>query len=69
MPFPQKFEELKPAGYRFDNHGLCRGCNAEIEWWVTPSGKKIPFNLMVKDLSPVVAHFVTCPDREQFRRG
>jgi len=35
MPFPQDFDALKLAGYRFDNHARCRGCNAEVEWWFT----------------------------------
>ena len=50
MPFPQTFKELRDAGYRFDEHGTCRGedCGAEIEWWITPKGKKMPFNLDVR---------------------
>jgi murein endopeptidase len=67
MPFPQDLDALKLAGYRFDNHARCRGCNAEVEWWFTPKGKKMPFNLMEKFSSPAVAHLVTCPERDEFR--
>lgn len=68
MPFPKDFDALKAAGYRFDNHACCRGCRAEIEWWFTPTGKKMPFDLMPDGKSPAIAHFTTCPDAEEFRR-
>jgi hypothetical protein len=69
MPFPQDRDVLIAAGYRFEDHGVCRGCHDEIEWYTSPKGKKMPFNLMEKGSSPAVAHFVTCPDSEEFRRG
>ena len=68
MPFPATFAALKAAGYRFDNHARCKGCGEEIEWWITPKEKKMPFNLMPADDSPAVTHFTTCPDAEEFRR-
>jgi hypothetical protein len=69
MPFPATREALKSAGYRFDNHARCRGCHAEIEWWFTPKGGKMPFDLMQEDSSAATSHFATCPDAEEFRRG
>ncbi|MDE2102773.1 MAG: hypothetical protein KGL39_36350 [Patescibacteria group bacterium] len=69
MPFPATFSALKAAGYRFDNHARCKGCGQEIEWWFTPKGRKLPFDLMPNDDSPAVAHFATCPDVDQFRGG
>lgn len=71
MPFPQTFKELRDAGYRFDEHGTCRGedCGAEIEWWITPKGKKMPFNLMSDGDSPAVSHHSTCPNADDFRRN
>ncbi len=68
MPFPATRDALMQAGYRFDNHSVCRGCRREIEWWFTPKEKKIPFDLMQTGSSPAVAHFATCPDVESFRR-
>jgi hypothetical protein len=69
MPFPQTREALIPAGYRFDNHAICRGCKEDIEWWFTPKGRKMPFNLMQKDDSPAVPHWSTCPNADDFRSG
>jgi len=69
MAFPKTFDELQAANYRFDNHSRCRACDAEMEWWITPKGKKMPFNLMPAGDSPAVAHFVTCPEADSFRRG
>jgi len=69
MPFPATFAALKAAGYKFENHGKCRGCGREIEWWGTPKGKRMPFNLMVDgEFSKAVSHFGTCPDAESFRK-
>lgn len=68
MAFPPTFQALKDAGYRFDNHATCRRCRAEIEWWFTPTGGKMPFDLMPNADSPAVAHFVTCPNADDFRR-
>jgi hypothetical protein len=69
MAFPKTFAELKAAGYRFDNHAHCRGCKEPIEWWLTPNGKKLPFQLMANDDSPAVPHWAYCPNAEDFRSG
>src|SRR5208282_153230 len=42
MGFPQTIEELKAAGYKFDGESQCKSCGADIEWWTTPRGKKMP---------------------------
>jgi len=68
MPFPQTRDALMAAGYRFDNHSVCKGCKAEVEWWLTPKGKKMPFDLMQSGDSKAVTHFSSCPDAEDFRR-
>ena len=68
MPFPQTRDALMAAGYRFDNHSVCKGCKAEVEWWITPKGSKMPFDLMQNGDSKAVTHFVTCPHSEDFRR-
>lgn len=64
MPNAKTFAELQAAGYKFDSHGRCKGatCHAEIEWWITPRGRKIPYDLMTSSDSPAIAHFTTCPD-------
>jgi hypothetical protein len=67
MPFPKTFAELKSSGYRFDNHARCKGCDEEIEWWITPKERKMPFNLMPNADSPAVTHFTTCAKAGDFR--
>lgn len=69
MGFPADRDALIRSGYRFDNHAKCRGCDSEVEWYTTPRGNKLPFNLMQNGDSPAIAHFVTCPNAEEFRRG
>lgn len=70
MPFPKTRDELIEGGYRFDNHSHCTGatCKAEIEWWISPNQKKMPFDLMPESSSPAVPHWGTCPDRDDFKR-
>lgn len=61
---------LEAKGYRYDNTKPCRGvtCTDDIEWWITPSGAKAPFNVMTGPDSPAVSHFATCSDSKSFRR-
>lgn len=68
MPFPQTRDTLIAAGYKFENHSVCRGCKQEIEWYTTPKGKKMPFDLMPQGDSKVTAHWATCPEAESFRK-
>lgn len=67
MPFPKTLEELVKQGYEFIEHKPCRGehCQAVLEWWKTPRGKRMPFDVDGKgNVSP---HWATCPDAESFR--
>jgi hypothetical protein len=67
MPFPMTLDELRAAGYRFEEHSHCRGCNAVIEWWITPAGKKMPMD--VTDSGKAQSHFATCPKVGDFRKA
>jgi hypothetical protein len=71
MGFPATRDALIEAGYRFDNYSTCRGedCGADVEWWVTPLNKKLPFNLMQNGDSKVVPHWASCPNSDDFRRS
>jgi hypothetical protein len=69
MPFPKTADEMKSQGYIFDNDAVCRGCGEDIEWWITPRGKKIPMNPMPRGSSEAVAHWSTCSDAPLFRKG
>jgi hypothetical protein len=75
---PTKREDLVLMGYVFDNEANCRGCGAEIEWWITPKGKKMPMSVKEirerdSPISPIkeiqrVPHWSDCPNAEDFRR-
>lgn len=68
MAFPKTLDEMKGAGYSFDNSAICRGCGDDIEWWITPSGKKIPMNIMERGVSSAIAHWSTCSEADSFRK-
>jgi hypothetical protein len=65
MPFPKTESELAAQGYVFENRARCRAesCQAEIEWWLTPKGKRIPL-----DPCTMEPHWSTCPESGKFRR-
>lgn len=67
MPFPKTTEELRSAGYTFLSKRRCAGamCQAEIELWQTPQGRRIPLD--VKD-DQVTPHFGNCASLSDFRR-
>jgi len=65
--FPKNIMEMKAQGYRFDNDAICRGCGEDIEWWITPRGKKIPMNPMPESNAEAIAHWATCSDAPLFR--
>lgn len=67
MPFPKTQRELKAAGYVFSNDAACKGCGADIEWWTTPTNRKIPMDPMPSDSSQAVSHWATCPEQAAFR--
>jgi hypothetical protein len=52
-----------PLGWTASNEGRCRSCRAEVLWCVTPAGKKAPIDRSGE------SHFVTCPDRDEWRKG
>ncbi|HLH35993.1 MAG TPA: hypothetical protein VKX41_15075 [Alloacidobacterium sp.] len=67
MAFPKTLEEMKSFGYRFEGHGNCSSCGAEIEWWTTPHGKKLPVNLMDKPSDLVKPHWaISCNESRLF---
>jgi len=74
MKFPAKSDELKAAGYEYDNDSKCRGCGARIEWWITPKGKKMPMTVTptstVQQSKADVRqpHWADCPNAGDFRK-
>jgi len=74
MKFPASSDELKAAGYEYDNDAVCRGCQAAIEWWITPNGKKMPMSVakagpVLKTSAEVrIPHWSDCPNAQDFRK-
>src|SRR5689334_19309212 len=64
MSFPTTIEEMKQQGYKFSGEGECRSCGADIEWWETPRGKKMP-----TDHGTANPHWSSCPNAEQHRNS
>jgi len=68
MPIPNRRDDLTSFGYSFLNLSHCSGCNAPIEWWNTPKGKKMPFDVRttagVEALEP---HWGNCRVADRFR--
>lgn len=73
MPIPNRRNDLQSFGYSFLNLSSCSGCGAEIEWWNTPRGRKMPFdvkpaNMDSEDSAEILEpHWGTCPVADRFR--
>jgi len=72
MPIPNRRDDLQSFGYSFLNKARCSGCGAEIEWWRTAKGAKMPFDVVISGLNDeeecLTPHWSTCPKADQFRR-
>jgi hypothetical protein len=62
-PFPRTDTELTSAGYEYESKDKCRGCQADIEWWLTPRGKHMPL-----DPGTLEPHWSTCPKAKDFKK-
>lgn len=69
--FPQTNGEMLMRGYEPSVGPLasCRGCGAQVEWWTTPTGRRLPMNPMPTPTTPAVAHWATCTNAEKFRKA
>jgi len=66
MPFPTTIDEMRTAGYVFDNEATCRGYGARIEWWKTPREKNMPMDVDADgNCEP---HWGTCPKAKDFKK-
>lgn len=66
---PKTQRDLEAQGYRFAGSSACDGCKQHIQWWLTPNGKRAPYNSMTEPDSPAVSHFATCVKARDFRRA
>lgn len=63
MTFPRDEIELEAEGYVFEGTGKCRECKADLAWYRTPTGKRMPL-----DQWTLVPHWGTCSAPERFRK-
>lgn len=54
--------QVIPDGHRFEGMGRCRGCGSAMAWVRTPKGARAPLD------EDGTNHFITCPQRDDFRR-
>ena len=61
-------EDMRRAGYKFLGHAKCKGCGADIEWWLTNNGKKLSFDPMPEsDIDRTTPHWASCKKADDFR--
>ena len=68
MGFPATREAMEKAGYRRSNYSRCKGCSGAIEWWMTPTGSRIPMEPMPDPESMAKSHWGTCPNAKDFQK-
>lgn len=66
-PLPKTREGLEAAGYKFSTKGTCSGCRAEVQWFVTPLKRWMPFDMPGPD-GEFLNHWATCPQRDRFKK-
>lgn len=68
MSLPTTRQALEDAGYKRSNYSRCQGCRVPIEWWITPSGARMPWDHMPYPESAAVSHWATCTTVDKFRK-
>lgn len=63
---PNTRDGLEAAGYKFSTNGKCRGCPAQIQWFVTPGKRWMPFD-MPDEKGEFLNHWASCPSRKSFK--
>jgi hypothetical protein len=66
MPFPATMAEMVEQGYVFAGRGACRGCGRPVEWWRTPTGKRMIMDPMQDREATAITHWATCAKADQF---
>jgi hypothetical protein len=67
VTLPSTRRGMEHGSYKFCESGPCPACLREVEWWVTPKGRKAAFDPMPHDVSGCKSHYETCPNVAQFR--
>ncbi len=70
MGFSATRNSVIEAMYRFENLTSCHSeeCNSEVEWWTSEKDENMPLNMTNNGYIHAIAHFVSCPSSEEFRR-
>lgn len=66
--FPRTRQGLERALFKkLPGKANCRGCDAPIEWWETPKGRKIPMTVTIRgSFEELTMHLDACPNRGEF---
>lgn len=69
MTFPATREALTTAGYTFEFSRPCKRCEANLEFFKTPTGAFAPLEVVVIEGQWLMdSHFKTCPYRDEFKK-
>jgi hypothetical protein len=62
MAIPDTRDGLESVGYKYTGSSACRGCGAELHWYDTPRGKKMPLSVVSgsEDEDPEKLEFHKC---------
>ena len=58
---------LEAKGYRFSSKGICKGCKADVQWYVTPKSAWTPMNMPDAE-GKFENHWATCPSAKSFKK-
>ena len=67
VPVPDVEARLRALLSNAGQPGNCRGCAAPIRWVLHTNGKRTPYD--ADGPTAGVNHFVTCPQRDKFKRA
>ncbi len=71
MAIPDTRDGLESLGYKYTGSSACRGCGAEMQWFTTPRGKKLPMSAIPgtedDESQKLEAHWSVCPKANEFR--
>jgi hypothetical protein len=72
MAIPDTRDGLESLGYKYTGSSACRGCGAEMQWFETPRGKKMPMSAVSgtedDESQKLEAHWTVCPNAKDFRK-
>lgn len=65
MRWPATPDEIRAAGYEYDQASQCKACSRRIHWAWTPNRKRMPLDRLSDGrLQP---HWATCEYAERFK--